>query len=345
MTFLTTKPPFFRHDARRHKTDKRVPRCCVPYVACKPTGSNTAMNKLLLRGGLSRATWYSGSPFLRTSVRFQSSEEVAQDPLAEDDDVEGGNATNTLASNGQPLRQARWSSDFREKGVAPSPGQRWYNEATQPQNGLNGEHHFSRSGRVAAAPAAAAATAAAAASAAVSAPAGAPRGSPSSADCSPLSRSNGKVAPASCRGEGGRQIVDVNGAGKPTLPVSRHVSSRLSNRGQNGKNSSSEGQARNPWDILLNLKGGGAGGNGAAQLRKPRAVDEVNAGAPAAGRSDPLRPYPVPNGASILKVCTGVWYVFVSGTSGAVLRPFLIQLTRSLVFKPSTTDEQTRLNM
>ena len=264
------------------------------------------MNKLLIRGGLSRATHFSGRPLLRTSVsvRHQSSEEVAQERQAEDDDVEAGNAANALASNGRSLQQARGPNAYRGKGVAPSQRQHWYNEATtQPQNILNGEDHFSRSGRVAAARPATAA--AAAATAAAASAAGARRGSPSSADFSPLSR----VAPVAGRDEDGRQIVNVNGAGKQTSPVSRNVSSRLSNRGHNNSNSSrsrsnSNGQARGTWDITLDLKGVGTGGNIAAQMREPSVVDAANAGA-AAGRSDPLRPYPAPNGASILKVGNG----------------------------------------
>eukprot|EP00752_Nemacystus_decipiens_P006400 g5764.t1 len=254
------------------------------------------MNKLLVRGGLSRASRYSGPPLLRTSVsvRYQSSEEVAQERSAEDDDVEPGSAANTFAGNGRPLKQVRGSSVYQGKGVAPSPRQHWYTEAaTQPRSGLNGEDNFSRSGRFAAARPAAAASAAAAVSAA-----GAPRSSPSSADISPLSRVNGKTAPEAYRDGDGRQVV--NGASKQTLPVSRSVPSRLSSihRGQN--NNSSSGQANGSWTIALDLKGSGAGGKSAAQTRKPSMVDGVNAAA-GAPRSDPLRPYPVSNGASILK--------------------------------------------
>lgn len=288
---------------------------CIQHVACKPTGACTAMNKILLCGGLSRATRCSGSPFLRTVVRYQSSEEVAQDGQAEDDGVEGGNSASTLPSNGPPLQQARGSSAYQGKGVAPSQRQHWHTETTQPQNGLNGEGHFSRSGRVAAARHAGNGTAVSATPR--------PRFAPIGVGVSPWSKVNEKVAPAAKRDDG--SSPNVNGAGRPTPSVSRNVSSRLSNREQNNNTQTSrKGKAGNSWDILLNLERGGAGSTGGAQLRKPSVVDE--GAAAAARRSDPLRPYPVPNGASILKVCmysTYIWYVvcglrvvFLSGTRG-----------------------------
>lgn len=281
--------------------------CCIValrcYVACTSAGACTSMNRILIRGGLSRAPRCSGSPLVRAGVRYQSSEEVAQERQAEDDDVEAGNTANTLAGNGPtPLQQARGSSASRRKGVAPPPRPYWYNDDTnQPRNGLslNGGDHFSRSGRVAASRPAAAA-------AAVSAP-DALRGPPNGSNFSPLSRVNGELSPAAYRDWGRGQIV--NGAGQPTLPVSRNVSARLGQRGQNNNNhphNRDKGSSKGSWNILLNLEGGGAGGNGAARLRKPRVVDEVevNGSAAAARRSDPLRPYPVLNGASILTVCT-----------------------------------------
>lgn len=258
------------------------------------------MNRILLRGGLSRATLSSGSPtFLRTSVvRYQSSEEVARD-RAEDDDVEAGNAANALASDGQPLQQVNSSGAHRGEGVAARRRPVWQVDGALPQNGLQGSNHpqFSRPGQVGGP------------DRAVSAPP-APRGSLNGTEFSPLSRVNGNDSPAVSGDESNARMV--NGAGAPTLPVTRNVAPRPHLRGQNNNNNhnskgnSTNRQAQNPWDSLLKLKDGGVGANGGAQATNPsRRVEDITG--VAARRSDPLRsslPYSAPNGASNLKVST-----------------------------------------
>lgn len=255
------------------------------------------MNRILLRGGLCRATRSSGTPsFLQTGVvRYQSSEEVARD-RQEDDDVEAGKAANTLGNDGPPLKQANGSGNHCGEGVAARRRRPvWQIDGALPQNGLLGSDHshFSRPGQVGGT------------DRAVSAPP-APPGSLNGADFSPLSRVNGKDSPA-VSGDDNKARV-VNGAGAPTLPVSRNVAARphQRQRGQNNNNNdsnsnSSNRQAPNPWDSLLKLKDGGVGANGGAQATDP------STGGGAAVRSDPLRsplPLSAPNGASNPKVST-----------------------------------------
>lgn len=240
------------------------------------------MNKLLLRGGLCRATRCSGSPLLQTTgcaVRHQSSEEVAQDRHDHEDvdDVEGGHAANTLTSNGAPPRQVNGSSAYHGgKGVAPPPRQpgAWSKLGIQPQNGSGGDqHHCSRSGPgVASAPVG------------VSAPA-LPWGTLNGAAFPAVSRVNGKVAPAGSEDKGHNQIV--RGASEfGTGTISRSMASRLHNReGQHTSNNSSnsrnissrnsKGQARNPWDIglLVEPNDHRAGGTASTQLKQPSRVE------------------------------------------------------------------------
>jgi len=277
------------------------------------------MNRLLLRGGLSRATRPAGSPaFLQTGVvRYQSSEEVAQD-RSEDDDVEAGNAATALASDGPPLQQMNGSVPHRGESVAAHRRPVWQVNGALPQNGLHGSNHsrFSRPGQVGGS------------GRAVSAPP-APLGSlngVSGAGISPLSRVNGKDSLA-VSGEGGNTRM-VNGAGAPTLPVTRNVAPQPHQRGQNNNNSSR--QSQNPWDSLLKLKDGGVGAHGGAHATNlSRRLEDIAGGGAATRRSDPLRsslPYSAPNGSSNLKVrkvpCyLGLAIALLLGTKGAFLHP------------------------
>ena len=267
------------------------------------------MNRLLLRGGLSRATFSSGSqPFSRTTgfvVRYQSSEEVARDQQ-EDDDVEAGNAVSALAGERPPLRQVNGSSvAHRGEGVAIRRRPAWPMEGTQPQNGLRaaagGDHllRFARSGQ-----------AGGSGRAAVSAPPVRARGALNGADASPLSRFNGKGSPAVAGDEGSSHVVN-DGAGEPTVLATRNVAPRPRHWAQNNSsdrsssgNSSSNRRIQNPWDSLLKLKDGEVGANGVARAMESNRVADITAAGAAARRSDPLRsmPYATPNGASNLKV-------------------------------------------
>lgn len=269
------------------------------------------MNKILLRGGLCRTTRWSGSPLLHTAVRYQSSEEVAQDRHEDIDDVEVGHIANTLTSDDAPPRQANGSIGYHgNKGMARPPQKldAWSKLATQPQKAVDRDRRFSRSGP---------SVASARPSAGVSAPAS-PWGALNGAAFSPVSRVNGKVAPAGSGGEGHRQIV--HGAGEfGTRSVTRSVASpsRLPSRGQNTCNSSSsnssslrsnvnsKGPARNAWDTLgLSLEPNDhtAGGRDGTQPKWPSRVEGMKNGfgaaaaaaSAAASRSDTLaqRQYP-----------------------------------------------------
>lgn len=267
------------------------------------------MNRLLLRGGLCRATRCSGSPLLQTgcSVRHQSSEEVAQDRHDHEDidGVEGGHSANTLTSDCAPPRQVNGSSTYHgNRDIARPPRQpdAWSKLGTQLQNGLDGDHHhYSRSGPGVASD-----------RAGVSAPAALPWGALNGAAFSPVSRVNGKVAPAGSEDEGHKQIV--HGASEfGTGAISRSMASRLHDRErQHTSNSSdsrtssnkissmnSSGQARNPWDMGLPEKPNDhrAGPTVSTKLEQPSRVEGVingigvattaaTAAASAANRSD-----------------------------------------------------------
>lgn len=255
------------------------------------------MNKLLVRGGLVRATRHSGSPVVRTvAVRYQSSEEVAAQEH-ERDDVEARHSTaNTTGVADDTPQQLNGSRPYYGNGVAPSPLPKWSNLSTaKPPQAGNGsttgprvevvQRAFSRDPERA--PSATSASAI---------PRGALNGN--GTRNSPLSRVNGKVAHGVFGDQRDRRSSALIGADEG-LPVERSTA-----RQQNSPNNK---PPRNPWDIELSLRpthSNGAGGRNVARSQQPRRVETRNRGADAAPRrSGPLEePRAVLNGASNLQV-------------------------------------------
>lgn len=242
------------------------------------------MNKVLLRGGLVRATTRSsGSPFLQLAVRRHSTaEEVAREHADHEDDVAGGrhavntNAATTSGSADASPRQVNGSRDYRGNGVAPPA---WSSlAAAKPQRGTAADSTNRTEVRPSSWGLSRDDPERAGAAAAVSAPT-VTRGALNGSRPPASSRVNGNVAPVAPGN--GRQAV-----------VTRNAAPQQNN--YNNVNANSRGPAaRNPWDIKLSLEprsSDGAGGNSIARLGHPSEVEAKINGAGGV-KSGHLRPF------------------------------------------------------
>ncbi|CAM9093951.1 unnamed protein product [Ectocarpus sp. 4 AP-2014] len=240
------------------------------------------MNKLLLRGGLVRATTRSsGSSFVQSAVRRHSSaEEVAREHADHDDDVverrHAANTTTTSGSSDASPRQVDGFREYRGNDVAPpawsslaaaNPQRRSAADGTSRTEVRPSSWGLSRDPERAG-PAAA-----------VSAPAMA-RGALNGSRPPASSRVTESVAPWAS-GNGGQAVVTRNAAP------------------QQNNNSNSREPARNPWDIKLSLEPksyGDEGGSSIARLGHPSGVEAKRNGVGGGLRSGHMRPFL--NGAS-----------------------------------------------
>lgn len=237
------------------------------------------MNKLLLRGGLVRATTRSsGSSFVQSAVRRHSSaEEVAREHADHDDDVVGRrHAINTINTSGSPdasPRQVDRSREYRGNGVAPPACSSL--AAANPQRRTAADSSTSRTEVRPSSWGLSRDPERAGAAAAVSTPAMA-RGALNGSRPPASSRVNGSVAPGAS-GNGSQAVVTRNAAPQ-----------------QNNNNANSRGPARNPWDIKLSLEPKSyddAGDSSIARLGHPSGVEAKTNGAGGGVRSGHLRPF------------------------------------------------------